>query len=242
MARIDTLENFITDIATAIKAKTGKTDPITPANFDTEIMSIVTSGSSSVLPEGYTELAFIKSSGTQYIKTDLIVTEKTNFSVTFRTYDGFTSSSFGCIFGTRYTYNADGYQLTTYPGSDNTGHFLFGGTRYAASLTKNSNKQTVSFKDGILYRPDGTTLDLSSIKTSPPSPMFIFAMCDTAGGGDTPYDLGQVALYSLTFDEGGVPVADYIPAKKDSTGEIGLYDIVNEVFYTNNGSGEFDYD
>jgi hypothetical protein len=35
MARIDTLANFITDIATAIKAKTGKTDPITPANFDT---------------------------------------------------------------------------------------------------------------------------------------------------------------------------------------------------------------
>lgn len=40
MARIDTLANFITDVATAIKTKTGKTDPITPANFDTEITSI----------------------------------------------------------------------------------------------------------------------------------------------------------------------------------------------------------
>lgn len=44
MARIDTLANFITDIAVAIKAKTGKTDPITPANFDTEIASIQTGG------------------------------------------------------------------------------------------------------------------------------------------------------------------------------------------------------
>ena len=40
MARIDTLANFVTDVATAIKNKTGKTDAITPANFDTEIESI----------------------------------------------------------------------------------------------------------------------------------------------------------------------------------------------------------
>ena len=44
MARIDNLTNFITDIAAAIKAKTGKTDPITPANFDTEINDIEASG------------------------------------------------------------------------------------------------------------------------------------------------------------------------------------------------------
>lgn len=45
MARIDTLTNFITDIAAAIKVKTGKNDPITPANFDSEINSIETGGS-----------------------------------------------------------------------------------------------------------------------------------------------------------------------------------------------------
>ena len=44
MARIDTLGNFLTDVATAIKSKTGKTDTITPANFDTEIESIETGG------------------------------------------------------------------------------------------------------------------------------------------------------------------------------------------------------
>jgi len=49
MARIDTLANFITDVATAIKSKTGKTDPITPANFDTEINDI--SGSEDLTEE-----------------------------------------------------------------------------------------------------------------------------------------------------------------------------------------------
>lgn len=45
MARIDTLGNFLTDVAAAIKEKTGKTEPITPANFDTEIESIEAGGS-----------------------------------------------------------------------------------------------------------------------------------------------------------------------------------------------------
>lgn len=42
MARTDNLSDFLTDIANSIKNKTGKTDAIPAANFDTEINSIVT--------------------------------------------------------------------------------------------------------------------------------------------------------------------------------------------------------
>lgn len=42
MARIDNLSDFLTDVASSIKNKTGKTDAIPAANFDTEINSIVT--------------------------------------------------------------------------------------------------------------------------------------------------------------------------------------------------------
>ena len=52
MARIDNLKNFLTDIANAIKDKTGKPDNITPANFDTEIASIETGGGSSTITKG----------------------------------------------------------------------------------------------------------------------------------------------------------------------------------------------
>lgn len=54
MARIDTLANFLTDVAAAIKNKTGKTDAITPANFDTEIESIEGGGSSKYAPRTIT--------------------------------------------------------------------------------------------------------------------------------------------------------------------------------------------
>ena len=42
MARTDNLENFLTDVAGAIKTKKGTTDKIPAANFDTEIASIET--------------------------------------------------------------------------------------------------------------------------------------------------------------------------------------------------------
>lgn len=44
MARTNSLTNFLTDVATAIKSKTGKSTSIPAANFDTEIMTIETGG------------------------------------------------------------------------------------------------------------------------------------------------------------------------------------------------------
>lgn len=40
MADTSNLTQFLTDVAGAIKEKTGKTDKIPAANFDTEILSI----------------------------------------------------------------------------------------------------------------------------------------------------------------------------------------------------------
>lgn len=42
MARIDNLSNFLTDVAGAIRTKTGGTASILPVNYDTEILSIET--------------------------------------------------------------------------------------------------------------------------------------------------------------------------------------------------------
>lgn len=52
MARIDNLSNFLTDVATSIKAKTGSTETLTPAEFDTAIASIEGSGTGGITPVG----------------------------------------------------------------------------------------------------------------------------------------------------------------------------------------------
>lgn len=43
MARIDNINNFLTDVADSIRTKTGKSDKISASSFDTEIASITTS-------------------------------------------------------------------------------------------------------------------------------------------------------------------------------------------------------
>ena len=48
MARTNTLGNFLTDVADAIREKKGTTDTILASNFDTEIESIETGGGSTV--------------------------------------------------------------------------------------------------------------------------------------------------------------------------------------------------
>ena len=53
MARIDNLNNFLTDVAESIRTKKGTTDLISPSNFDTEIESIESGGGD--LSEYFTE-------------------------------------------------------------------------------------------------------------------------------------------------------------------------------------------
>ena len=50
MARTDTLNNFLTDVATAIRNKEGTTDEITANEFDTRIENLSTGGGGNNLP------------------------------------------------------------------------------------------------------------------------------------------------------------------------------------------------
>ena len=64
MARIDNLTNNYSDIADAIRAKTGKTATIKPKDFDTEILSIESGGGSPVIDPSKPLVRFIDFDGT----------------------------------------------------------------------------------------------------------------------------------------------------------------------------------
>ena len=51
MARIDNINNFLTDVANSIRNKTGKTDNIPASEFDVEIESISGGGSEDLTEE-----------------------------------------------------------------------------------------------------------------------------------------------------------------------------------------------
>lgn len=66
MARIDTLSNFLTDVADSIREKTGNTEPIACEDFDTEIESISGGGSANLQTKSVT----ITENGTTSVTPD----------------------------------------------------------------------------------------------------------------------------------------------------------------------------
>ena len=56
---------------------------------------------------------------------------------------------------------------------------------------------------------------------------------------DTPESVRPMKLYYWKIYDGTTIIRDFIPCYRKSDGEIGLYDLVEEKFYTNQGSGTF---
>ena len=55
---------------------------------------------------------------------------------------------------------------------------------------------------------------------------------------DEVLNAGATRLYSAKIWDNDILIRDYVPCK-NSNGEIGLYDFVNNQFYGNSGTGEF---
>lgn len=49
----------------------------------------------------------------------------------------------------------------------------------------------------------------------------------------------NVEIYEVTIYSNGVPVRHMVPCRRTSDDELGMYDLINDVFYTNVGSGSF---
>ena len=92
--------------------------------------------------------------------------------------------------------------------------------------TVDKNKNVCTFNDDTITNP-------SSVATASAN-MFLLALNNA---GSAQYFL-NAKLYSCDIYDNDVLVRDFVPCKNPS-GVIGLYDVVNGVFYQNAGTGEF---
>ena len=51
----------------------------------------------------------------------------------------------------------------------------------------------------------------------------------------------KARIYKFDISENAVLVRSYIPCYRKSDNVIGMYDLINDVFHTNSGSGKFIY-
>ena len=235
----DNNNNLICDLVPCYRKSDGEIGMYDIVNnvFRTNIGTGTFIAGEKTMPEEYQKLGYIESTGTQYINTGVIANESTEFDIKFYSNNNFTTSGYGTMFGTRQASNSNQFYLTSYGTSTGGGQF-----RWASSTTNNINmaKQeimNISLHDRVLTKNDGTTINIGSASASftTPSSISIFALNEN--GSIVQY--GKLCLYSFKLYNGNTIVRNYIPCYRKSDGEIGLYDLTNDVFYINQGTGIF---
>lgn len=97
------------------------------------------------------------------------------------------------------------------------------GTRYNDSLTRN------------YYDVNGERLVLAETATGSSNDHNLHLFSTSIHGGFAK----SLRLYNCKLYDGNTILRDFVPCYRKSDGEIGLYDKVNDKFYTNEGNGEF---
>lgn len=174
----------------------------------------------SRLPKEYQEVEYIQSTGTQYITLfDTLYIDKP-FNLICQS-DAITNTT--VIFG----YGASsGRWFGTYNGT------------YAVSATEGWNgvsisdriTATISYKTngGILVDIDGVVMSTGYVGQRRALTLF-------SGQGSSSWFPASVKIFSLTSDG----IIDLVPCCRKSDGEIGMYDLVSNTFFTNQGTGTF---
>lgn len=183
----------------------------------------------SILPEGYTELEYIQSSGTQYINTRFIPTSNTKLSIDFQVLSGGDDNT---IIGTINPNCVIGYNTTEI----HAGFKLGTGTPIAIATTVTS-RHTAELSNGV-FKVDAQQKSFDQVTGfSQTLTALIFASHYT-GVSDNAYGKCAAKVYSAKIYESGVLVRDFIPCK-NASGVVGMWDDVNSVFYQNAGTGTF---
>ena len=167
----------------------------------------------SGLPSGYTEVEYIESTGTQYIDTGLVCNQSDNYKIELDC--DLTSSA--------YYAGANGY--LQYQAS------IAGGARSNLTITYANKVETITVNGTVKKTDDWSNFSDTNVKIG-------ILRLGAANNGWYSSNIQSGKIYSCKIYKNGVLVRDYIPCKNPGS-TIGLYDLVNNVFYTNAGSGIF---
>lgn len=175
------------------------------------------------IPEGYTELESITSSGTQYINTGVNPTSNTRVELRMST----SQSGSKTVFGSDVGWTANGFALGV-----NFAHY---GTKNGSFTGLNDGREhTVDFNHNAISLDGAKVLTLGEAVFELAYPLYLF--CNDRSSAAQEHT--SMTLYACKIYEQTRLVRDLVPCK-DQAGAIGLYDTVEAQFFKNAGSGAF---
>lgn len=182
----------------------------------------------ATLPEGYTQVEYIQSTGIQYINTEFNPNSDTRVDMTC---EPTTTGTWKGIFGARKSASVDEFGVDIPSATEIRSMY---GTE-SKSLTVSTVLQKFSIvKNKNVCTVNGTAITHTKQNFATSFPIRLF---DKNSGGSA---WGQISmkLYFCQIYDNGTPVRNFIPCNNPS-GVVGLYDLVDGKFYTNAVAGNF---
>lgn len=180
------------------------------------------------LPEGYLQLSYIQGSGTQYIDTGFKPNNNTRIVMDVAS----VAEGTFAFFGTRDTETTNAYIL-----------WQLSSTSIRSDYGANQVQQTVdSTKNRVVIDKHEASCMYGSILIENESATFSCAnnllLLTTNTGGTVDERKASAKLYSCKIYDDDLLIRNFVPVKNDSD-QVGLYDLVEEKFYANAGTGAF---
>jgi len=187
---------------------------------------------SNKLPSGYTELYYIEATGTQYIDTGFKHNQDTR--VVMKVLPS-TQSANAWLFEGRDSTSIARHGVFFYYSSTKTWNadFTGSGARYSFSDIGTTDMLEIDYNKNICVI-NGSTHTFTYTTFQSNYNLCLMA-CNTKG---TIAGYAKGRLYYCTIYDNGTLIRQYIPCI-DNAGNVGLYDLVDDAFYANAGTGDF---
>lgn len=193
------------------------------------------------LPDGYTMLDYIEGTGTQYINTRVSGFDSGDWEIFCKwQLTAAPSRNWAYVFGVYENETSNSYRLITNLVST-TNYYVSAKSKAGVSTPINNLSSAVTHT--IVIKPnkarvDEIDYDVSSTGNALPSgnTMGIFS---TRASSSSAGAIFKGRIYLTWGKKDGMYKYYMIPCKKDSNGAIGVYDIVTDTFFGNDGSGTF---
>lgn len=182
------------------------------------------------LPKEYQEVECIQSSGTQYIDTGFIPDQDTRIVMNVLLP---IQSTTQFMFGSRASSTSRTYSFTC-NSTKYRSHYNTSWTEFAASASYTTPFVLDKNKNVTTLNGEHTVTETYAAFTCPYS-LILFGVNDSG----TIKASAIATLYSCQIYDNGTLVRDFVPCYRKADGAIGLFDVVNKLFYTNGGSGTF---
>ena len=200
----------------------------------------------SELPSGYDELECINTTGAAACAVPYnSVPDTRGFIIKFKYADTISASEVFIFCGVyRARYAGWSFRIS----SDNKVYYMYMASNAVSATYKDAyytsgTDATVSYVNGTLTYCDGTTETAPAIKTSTNDNSYFGIGGYWSNSSLKSYNRNVVISFKrVQLLNGTTPVIDLRPARRQSDSKIGMYDVINDVFYSSTTGTEFTTD